>query len=443
MKNQLDDVKSKYISLFNDFKNRLNGEKSGPIHEARQNALKTFTEVGFPTLRMEDWRFTDISPILRNDFTLPELNALPSIKKGDISNFLCGIPNAIVLVFLNGIFVESLSTRIHEGSGSIHKEILNGNPDIISHLAKYAASASNAFTALNAAFTYDGAFIRMPDGEKSKPVHLLFLADPKSKQIVYHPHNIIIAGKNSNLTIIEHYAALKNDRYFTNSVTEIFANENSSINHIRLQFESEDAFHIGSTYVSLSRSSSYSSHSVNIGGEISRHDLNVVLAEEGASTDLYGLYMLTGKQLSDTHTFIDHTAPHCTSQEHYKGILDENSHGVFNGKILVRKGAQQTNSYQENRNIILSSGAKVDTKPQLEIFADDVKCSHGATVGQLSADSIFYMRSRGISEETARLILIHAFASDVLNNIKINGVRKYLEQFLSSRFLPEDRTIQH
>jgi len=443
MSNRLDDVKNKYISLFNDFKNRLNGEKFGTIHEVRQNALKAFAEVGFPTLRMEDWRFTDISPILSHDFILPELDRESSIKKSEISKFLCGIPHATLLVFINGFFVESLSSIVPEGSGSIRKEIMNGNPDIISHFAKYAVPTSNAFTALNAAFSYDGALIKIPDGTRIEPVHLLFITVPESNQIVSYPHNIVIAGRNSEVTVIEHYAALRNGRYFTNSVTEIVANENSFVNHIRLQFESEDAYHIGSTYVSLSKSSNYSSHAVNIGAEISRHDLNVVLGEENANANLQGLYLLANKQLSDTHTFIDHSSPHCTSQEHYKGILDDNSHGVFNGKILVRKGAQQTISYQENRNIILSSGAKVDTKPQLEIFADDVKCSHGATVGQLSADSIFYMRSRGISEETAKLILIQAFVNDILANIKTKGVRKYLEQFVSKRFSHRNRTIQN
>lgn len=444
MNNNLSDVRNKYISLFKDFETRLNGERSGPVHEARQNALKTFAEVGFPSLKMEDWRFTDISPILNHDFILPELSTRPSIRRTEVSKFLFNDPHMTIMVFLNGIFIESLSSRGFKELGSIRKEILNGNPDIANHLAKYAVSTSNGFTALNAAFAYDGAFINIPDHiNSSQIIHLLFLTDPEFKQIVSNPHNIIIAGKNSEVTVIEHYVALKNGRYFTNSVTEILANENSSINHIRLQFESTDAYHIGSTYVSLSASSKFTSHAVNIGAEISRHDLNVTLSGEAAYTNLYGLYILTNKQLSDTHTFIDHVAPRCASQEHYKGILDDNSRGVFNGKILVRKGAQQTNSYQENRNIILSSGAKVDTKPQLEIFADDVKCSHGATVGQLSADSIFYMRSRGMSEDIAKLILINAFASDVLEDIKIKGVRKFLEQFLSNRFLHGNRTIQH
>ncbi|MGO9480390.1 MAG: Fe-S cluster assembly protein SufD, partial [Candidatus Kryptoniota bacterium] len=224
-------------------------------------------------------------------------------------------------------------------------------------------------------------------------------------------------------------------RLMNGCIRIVYLGEHSNVEAVKIQSESTNAYHVATTDVSLDEDSNYESRAVSLGANIYRHSLNVTLKGEGGNAVLEGLYLTSGNQLSDTHSLIDHAAPHCTSQEHYKGILDDKSRGVFNGKIMVRKGAQQTNSYQENRNIILSNDAKVDTKPQLEIFADDVKCSHGATVGQLNKESIFYLRSRGIGEEEAKMILIYAFANDVLKNIKIEEVRNSLEEILSKRFL--------
>ena len=249
--------------------------------------------------------------------------------------------------------------------------------------------------------------------------------------------NLVITGKNSQVRFVEHFASLRSGVYFTNSVTEIEVGRNAVVGAVKVQTENLESYHVATTVASVEADGNYESHAISDGARIYRHNVNVTLNGEGGNTSLEGLYLTLGDQLSDTHSMIDHAAPHCTSGEHYKGILDGRSRAVFNGKILVRKGAQKTNSYQENRNIILSNEAKVDTKPQLEIFADDVKCSHGATVGQLSEESMFYLRSRGIGEEQAKLLLIYAFANDVLKGIRQDEVRSHLENVLSTRFLKE------
>ncbi len=257
-------------------------------------------------------------------------------------------------------------------------------------------------------------------------------------KILVQPRNLFVAAKNSQSTIIEHYASLNEDTYFTNSVTEIVAEENAFIDHVKLQEESLKAFHIGRMDIHQERNSNFVSHLISFGAEISRNDFTSRFNDEGGECMLNGLYLIEGNQLFDAHTLIDHAKPHCNSHEHYKGILMDSSRGVFNGKVIVRKDAQKTNAFQENNNIILSNDALVNTKPQLEIFADDVKCSHGATIGQLDNDAMFYLKSRGIGVDAARAILIHAFASDVVRYIKLNAVRDYVEGILKKKFHEEE-----
>ncbi|MCL5035101.1 MAG: Fe-S cluster assembly protein SufD [Bacteroidetes bacterium] len=432
-------IKGWYLSLFKDFENHLNGEKSSSFHSVRKQAIDRFAQIDFPDTHQEDWRFTDISPILRHTFSRADKEATAIQTKGQLSRFQFNGMKSRLVTFVNGSYLPELSIQLPlpEGAviGSLADALKNRNDAVSGHISNDASVGENAFTALNLAFTADGAFVYIPDGtEIEEPLHLLFISTGPG-EFISQPRNIIIAGTNSSVRIVEHYVSLDGGTYFTNAVTQIHAGENSSVNLVKIQSESLNAYHIATTDASLSGNASFVSHSLSFGASINRHDLNVGLKGEGSDATLEGLYLLSGNQLSDTHSMIDHVSPHCTSQEHYKGVLDGKSHGVFNGKIMVRKGAQQTNSYQENRNIILSSEAKVDTKPQLEIFADDVKCSHGATVGQLNRESMFYLRSRGISEEQAKLILIYAFASDVLKDIKEEEVRTQLENDLSERFL--------
>ncbi len=433
------EIKNWYLSLFKDFENHLNGEKSTPFHRLRKEAIDKFAELDFPNLHQEDWRFTNISPILKHTFTYANKKSTLLPDKKGISRFLFGGMRSHLVVFVNGFYSAELSTLLPLPKGviigSLAEALKSNDGTVNDNISKYATFNDNVFTALNTAFTIDGAYIYIPDNIVIEdPVHILFISHG-SEKFISQPRNLIISGKNSQVKIIEHYESVDAGVYFTNSVTEIHAGESSVVDATKVQSENLDAYHVATTEVSLDSNSSYESHAVSLGANIYRHNLNVTLRGEGGDATLAGLYLLSGNQLSDTHSLIDHASPRCTSQEHYKGILDGKSRGVFNGKIMVRKGAQQTNSYQENRNIILSDEAKVDTKPQLEIFADDVKCSHGATVGQLSKESMFYLRSRGIGEEQAKSILIYAFAKDVLKGIKIDEVRSRLENILSERFL--------
>jgi len=437
-------IKNWYLSLFRDFENNLNGEKSSQFHKVRKEAIVKFAELEFPDLHQEDWRFTDISPILKHKFVYPDKEILPS--KGDLSKFMFAGMKSHTIVFVNGFYSHELSVLLPLPGGTIVGSLASfiscsdvnigkRMPGTKNSSDSAAPSYGDIFTALNTAFAVDGAYINIPENIiVDKPIHIVFVSHGKENAIS-QPRNLVITGRNSQATIFEHYVGIGDGVHFTNAVTEVYLGENSNVEAIKIQSENMNSFHIATTEVLLESNSNFESQAVSLGANIYRHNLNVILRGDGGNAALDGLYLTSGSQLSDTHSMIDHAAPHCTSHEHYKGILDGKSRGVFNGKIMVRPGAQQTNSYQENKNIILSDEAKVDTKPQLEIFADDVKCSHGATVGQLNKESIFYLRSRGIGEEQAKLILIYAFASDVLKNIKIDAIRNSLEAVLSNRFL--------
>ena len=339
---------------------------------------------------------------------------------------MAGIPKLLSKIkdLPKGVIVKSLAEAIKED-----------NPIVKKHLGKYADFKGHIFTSLSTAFVNDGAFIYVPDGKTIEdPIHVLFLSIAENNKIFVQPRNLFVAGKNSQSTIIEHYVSINEDIYFTNSVTEIVTEENAFVDHVKLQEESCKAYHIGRMDVHQERNSNFVSHLISFGAEISRNDFNSRFNDEGGESMLNGLYLIEGNQLFDAHTLIDHAKPHCNSHEHYKGILMDSSRGVFNGKVIVRKDAQKTNAFQENNNILLSDNAVVNTKPQLEIFADDVKCSHGATIGQLDNDAMFYLKSRGIGIDAARAILIHAFASDVVRYIKINAVRDYVESILKKKF---------
>lgn len=437
MENTLD-IKKHYLSHFADFENSLNGGKAKPVHELRKSAISIFSELQFPTTKDEEWKYTNISPIFKHEFIPTE--KLPKDKNIRVGHFLFNKMEHSLIVFVNGIYSKSLSKIRELPKGVILKSlaeaIKDDDPIVKKHLGKYADFKNHIFTSLSTAFVQDGAFIYVSEGKIIEdPIHILFLTSTDNSKILVQPRNLFVAGKNSHSTIIEHFASLKNDEvYFTNSVTEIVAEEDAFLDHIKLQEESLKSFHIGRMDVHQERNSNFSSHLISFGAEISRNDFNTRFNNEGSESMLNGLYLIEGNQLFDAHTLIDHAKPHCSSHEHYKGILLDNSRGVFNGKVIVRKDAQKTNAFQENNNIILSDNALVNTKPQLEIFADDVKCSHGATIGQLDNDAMFYLKSRGIGDDKAKAILIHAFASDVVRYIKVNPVREYIESILKSKF---------
>lgn len=435
--NKTVDIKEWYISNFNEFERRLNGGKENPIHIKRKEALSNFSRLEFPTIKDEEWKYTSLAPLLKYNFNSAHEKKV--ISKDLIKSLLFNEMEHSLIVFVNGRYSAENSTLLNLPKGvvvgSIADEIKKNNPILLKHFGKYADYRNHIFTALSTAYTDDGAFIYVPAGKiVEEPIHIIFYTDSGKEKILTQPRNLFVAEKNSQVTIIEHYVGNEDEIYFTNSVTEIVAEENAIVDHIKLQEESKRAFHIARMEVDQERNSNFSSHMISTGAELTRNEFNAKFNDEGSECTLNGLYMIDGTQLFDAHTLMDHAKPHCNSHEHYKGILDDKSRGVFNGKIIVRQDAQKTNAFQENNSILLSDEALVNTKPQLEIFADDVKCSHGATIGQMDEDAKFYLKSRGIGEEASKGILLHAFASDVITSIKIESIRNYIEKIITAKF---------
>ena len=431
------DIKQYFIKQFDEFEKSLNGEKTTEFHQLRKSAISNFQELSFPTQKDEEWKYTNISSLLKHNFLPAKSKEIVSSEI--INQFLFDRLEHSLLVFVNGIYSPELSriTDLPKGVqvGSIAEAIKNNNPLIKKHLGNYSKDENYFFTTLSSAFIKDGAFVYVPDGKVVEdPLHIILYTKSTDSKIFTQPRNLFIAGKNSQVSIIEHYLSDEENIYLTNAVTEIFADENAIVDHIKLQEESKKAFHIARMDVDQERNSNFSSHLISCGAEISRNDFNTRFNAEGSESMLNGLFMIDGEQLFDAHTMIDHTKPHCNSHEHYKGILQDKAKGVFNGKVMVRQDAQKTNAFQQNNTILLSDDAVMNTKPQLEIFADDVKCSHGATIGKLNDEAKFYLKSRGIGEDAATAILIHAFASDVITSIKIPALRDYLEEIITKRF---------
>lgn len=433
----VNEIKNWYLKNFEQFENSLNGDRLSSISNLRKEALNKFSELDFPTTKDEEWKYTSIAPLLQYNFK-PDFEKR-SISKELVNKFTFESLEPNVVIVVNGLYYPEFTTLndIPEGVtvNSILKMISSNSLLVEKHFGKYAEFGTHIFTSLSTAFTKDGVFIHVPEGKiVEQPIHILFITESGNEKLLVQPRNLFIADKNSQVTIIEHFVNIDSAVYFTNAVTEAVVGENAVFDHIKLQEESKEAFHIGRTEIDQERTSNFTSHSVSLGASLSRNDFNAKFNDEGGECTLNGLFLTEDNQLFDTHTLIDHAKPYCNSHEHYKGILDDTSRGVFNGKVMVRKDAQKTNAFQENNNIILSREALVNTKPQLEIFADDVKCSHGATIGQLDKDAMFYLKARGIGDETARAILIHAFASDVIRSVKVEPVRNYIEEILTKKF---------
>lgn len=440
MMETIDQKKNWYLSNFEVFEKSLNGEATSHIHTIRKSAISRFVELGFPTTHDEEWKYTDVAPLANVPFTSILGYPADGLVVRDIEQFALGKGNRLVCV--NGHFSKDLSSisSLPAGvtMGSLAVALRNDSALVEQHLTRYARYDDNAFTALSTAFLRDGVFVAIPDGIiLEEPIQLLFIATGPNTEFVSHPRNLILVGKNSQVSIVESYVNLTNNTYFTNAVSEIALGENAVLEHEKFQNESSRSFHIGTLQVHQDRSSNFISNSISFGGALVRNNITSVLDGDGSECTLNGLYVVTGDQHIDNHTTIDHAKPHCGSHELYKGILAGKSKGVFNGKIIVRKDAQKTDAKQTNKNLVLSDEAVIDTKPQLEIFANDVKCTHGATVGQLDDEAIFYLRSRGIGARDAQDILISAFANDVMNRIKVEPLRNRLREILHERLEQE------
>jgi len=428
-----------FLSHFARLEEKLEREGNAWLHKVRTDAIGRFAELGFPTTRLEEWKYTNVAPISRIPFQAAEFrwDGLAEERLAELPLAHSAFSECCSrIVFINGHYSPQLSSpdlTERVVVGSLASAIKQNTRTVKEHLARYADYQHQAFVALNTAFLEDGAFVEIPRGVRtSAPIYILYVTTA-DEPIASHPRALIIAGAESQASIIEDYLALGEGSYFTNAVTEIVAGENSVVEHYKLQAESEAAFHVSTVQVSQARSSSFTSHSISFGGALARTDVNVALNGDGAECSLNGLYRAANAQHVDNHTVIDHIKPHCSSRELYKGILDGQSSAVFNGSIIVRKDAQKTDARQSNKNLLLSEGATINSKPQLEINADDVKCAHGTSIGHLDEDSVYYLRSRGIGLNEARAVLTYGFANDVLNRMKVDAVRVRLECALLAR----------
>ena len=411
------------------------------LKRLRESAMESFQELGFPSVKDEEWKYTNVAPIARIEFKPATLTGVePSgFDAGELAAFGCSEAKDSQLVFVNGMLRRDLSSLTglppEVAAMDLSQAISDERYGEIAwkYLAQQADYVANGFTALNTAFISNGVFVYIPKGVSVElPIHLLFISD--GGQTANFPRVLVVAEENSSATVIESYAATQDAaRYFTNAVVEIILKDGAQLEHYKVQRESARSFHIATTVADLGSNSRYDATTITFGAELSRHDINVTLDHEGAECWVDGLYLVTTGQHADTHSLIDHRKPHCTSHQLYKGILDGKSRAVFNGKVFVRHDAQKTDAMQTNKNLLLSNEARVDTKPQLEILADDVKCAHGAAVGQIDEDELFYLETRGIHHDLARNLLTYGFAEEVIGKIKIDSIREQLDEAVLNR----------
>ncbi|MBI3107757.1 MAG: Fe-S cluster assembly protein SufD [Candidatus Rokubacteria bacterium] len=416
------------------------GSFGGPswLCDLRRAAIGRFAERGLPTRRDEEWKYTSIAPITATAFDF-EADAIDDgVTEVTLAPF-CLSPEWSRLVFVNGRYSARLST-----TGSLPRgarieslgEVLITDAEMLRPYLDVSASAggADAFAALNTAFWRDGAFVHVPaSANLAVPVHLLFVATVPGVARVDHPRSLIVLEPGSQATLVESYVTLGEGAYLTNAMTDIMVGVGASLEHYKIQLDGPRAFHVGRAQVRQARSSRVGSCSVTFGGRLVRNEVHAHLGAEAASCTLDGLFVIGGRQHVDTHTIIDHAAPRARSRQLYKGVLDGQARGVFNGRVIVRPGANGTDAHQTNKNLLLSDEVEVDSKPQLEIFADDVKCSHGAADGQLAADAVFYLKSRGLDEATAMMLLTFGFANEVLGRVRVEALRAWLEKLLTTR----------
>ena len=411
----------------------------------RKAAMARFSELGFPTTRDEEWRFTNVSVIANGAF-VPAARTDAAIDTKRLDPVTVCASGAHRLVFVDGRLCEKLSAIGSLPDGltirSLKAALASDDPVLEPHLAHHANYADHAFVALNTALMEDGTVIHVGKGRVvEQPIHLFYVSTAAKPAVATFPRTLIILEPGSQATIVETYVGLGDATYFTNAVTEIIVRENAVLDHYRIGSEGDGGLHIGSLYIHQSRSSNISSNSVTLGGALVRNDVHTVLDGEGCECTLNGFYLADGTRHIDNHLIVDHAKPHGDSREFYKGVLDGKGRGIFSGKIIVRKDAQKTDAKQTNQTLLLSADAQVESKPQLEILADDVKCTHGATIGQINGEALFYLRSRGMSEQSAHSMLVYAFAREIIEKIRVESLRTRLNDTLFDR-LPHGDSIR-
>ena len=427
-----------WLDNFTEFEKTAPGAKLAWLKRLREDAFARFCEAGFPTSRDEDWRFTNVSVIARTIFR-PASAA--KLTKEQLPAVQSEGATSATLVFVNGRFAKELShlDKLPKGLtvASLREQIESRPETIEKHLGRYADTQRDPFVALNTAFIGDGAYVHVPRGVVvAEPIYLLYLSTEEAAPTVTHPRNLIVAENESQVAVIEDYASIGGESVaFSNAVTELVAGESTVAQHYLVEREHLKAFNVSTLRIQQGRSAHGASHSLLLGGGLVRNNVHPVLAGEGGECLINGLFLGTGRQHLDNYMHVEHASPHCGSRQFYNGILDGHAHGVFHGRIVVHKDAQKTDAKQTNRNLLLSDDAQIDTKPQLEIYADDVKCTHGATIGQIEENALFYLRSRGISEAEARKLLLLAFAEECVERMHSATAREHIESLIRQHLL--------
>jgi Fe-S cluster assembly protein SufD len=428
------DLKDKLVSSFLAFESNV--DVNHPVHDIRSNAIKNFEEKGFPNKKQEAWKYTSLNSLQKVDFSVFPKGG-KTLEYKDVKEYFVHEIDTFKIVFVDGVYSSYLSETTHDGVDVCLMSSALNKPEYKQVIELYfnkAASKEESLTSLNTAFSKEGAYIYIPKNKAPrKPIQILHLATGNEAALMLQPRNLIVVEENAEVQIIERHQSLTDNAVLTNSVTEIFAAKSARIDYYKVQNDKESASLIDNTYIDQKSSSNVSVHTFSFGGKLTRNNLNFYQDGEHMDSTLKGVTILGEKQHVDHHTLVHHAQPNCESHQDYKGIFGEKSTGVFNGKIIVDKIAQKTNAFQQNNNILISDQATVNTKPQLEIFADDVRCSHGCTIGQLDEDALFYLQSRGIPKKEATALLMYAFANNVLESVRIPELKARINKLIAHK----------
>tara|TARA_Y100000590_G_scaffold46052_1_gene48922 strand:+ start:3428 stop:4744 length:1317 start_codon:yes stop_codon:yes gene_type:complete len=427
------DLKEKLLSSFIAFENQTNIDSY--VHDIRSEAIKNFESIGFPNKKLENWKYTSLKNLLKNDFiVLPEINNLLEFK--DIKKYLIDDIDSYKIIFVDGKYSSHLSDTTHEGMDIciLSAALSQSKYELLVENYFNKIANDDGITSLNTAFSSEGAFIHIPKNKfVDKPIQIIHFSTGNESSLMFQPRNLIIVDENSQVQIIERHQSLSENKVFTNSVTEIYADKKSIIDYYKIQNDNLQASLIDNTYVDQQRNSSFTMHTFSFGNELVRNNLNISQNDQFIETTIKGVTIIGDKQHVDHNTLINHNKPNCNSHQDYKGIYDDKSTGVFNGQVMVKKVAQKTNAFQSNNNVLLSDQATINAKPQLEIYADDVKCSHGCTVGQLDKNALFYLKSRGIPEKEATALLMYGFANNILESVKIPEIKTRINHIIANK----------
>jgi len=428
------ELKEKLVSSFLAFENKGGLDLDSNVHEIRQKAIHSFEAQGFPTKKDEEWKYTNLKSLLKNDFNLFPLTN-KSVEFKDVETYLINEIESYKLIFIDGVFSSFLSSTTHDEWDICVLSSALTKPKykmVVDNYFNTIAKNNNSLSELNTAFTKEGAFINIPKNTiVPKPIQIINFSTGSEKEVILQPRNLVVVGENSHVQIIERHQNLSKNTTLTNAVTEIFVHKRAIVDYYKIQNDTQNSSLIDSTFVSQKQQSIASVNTYSFGGKLIRNNLEFQHEGEYITSNLNGISILNNKQHVDNHTLVNHKYPNCESHELYKGIYADKSTGVFNGKVIVQQAAQKTNAFQQNNNILIDDGATINAKPQLEIFADDVKCSHGCTIGQLDENALFYMRSRGIPKKEATALLLFAFGNDVVEKIKIPQLKSRIIKLIA------------